>query len=145
MYPNSEHRSIASTSCRERTMCQKSENGCPICRQQWEDGYDVHSCIPCLCICCVDRPVLVCELLRYCGFVYWVRVIRACRGSLFSYPSTLLSDHCPTVVLVLYDLEHCPSRACKNPIFLLLLVPMQGSRVDCVRTTDRSAFTKGKD
>jgi hypothetical protein len=35
--------------------------------------------------CRVDRPVLVCELLRYYGFMYRVCVIRTCRGSLFSY------------------------------------------------------------
>jgi hypothetical protein len=65
-------------------------------------------------------------------------VIRACCGSLFSYPFLRsCRTPYPTVVLVFYGLRYRSSRARKDSVAFLSLVLTQGSRVDCTRTTDR--------
>jgi hypothetical protein len=130
----------------ESTTCQKSEKGCPyVGNSVRPDRTCIHAYPVCAiivrstshCSCSHDGSVASCV-----AYACWFTLALA--HKIFVPLSTLLSDLCLIVVQVIYGLECRSSRAHKNPIVLLLLALMRGSRVGCIRITDCSAFTKGQ-
>ena len=140
-------------------MCQKFENGCPICSQQRKDILDVHSCISYLCIIVprcwqirhpqVSHVSYCARLTRSCSivrFALWLRAPRlsmvlACRDPCLPVLfSMLLSDPSPIVVLVINGLGHRAPRTCEKFSRFICSDPAQEPWVDYARTTNHSTI-----
>ena len=118
----------------------------------------MHSCISCLCfvvlyclyaihkchVCCImhDGLVPILELGLHCGFMFRVHPwFTPVVTHVSPYPfSALLSDPCPTVLLVSNGLGHRSPRAHEKFSRFICSGHAQELKVDYARTTNRSVI-----